>query len=149
MNIEKEGEFFPRKIKFIVIHCSALCCNDPFLPEKPGECLTFAEAGVMGYHFYIARDGRVYKTGDIRKPGVHTNGFNLHSIGICYEGGVDEYGNPADTRSVWQKKSMDDLVCALRTCYPAAVIRGHYQLTADRHRVCPCFNPGREYGKER
>ena len=62
------------------------------------------------------------------------------SIGICYEGGLDIRGQPADTRTAEQKASMRRLIEALRQRYPRALIVGHRDLSHDRD--CPCFQCG-------
>jgi len=36
-----------------------------------------------------------------------------HSIGICYVGGLDAFGNPADTRTPEQKMALSKLVYQL------------------------------------
>ena len=68
------------------------------------------------------------------------------SIGICYEGGLDEEGRPADTRTYAQKCSLLDLLRQLRTDYPDARILGHRQLSASIRKACPCFDAREEYG---
>lgn len=77
--------------------------------------------------------------------GAHASGWNDRSIGICYEGGLDEQGKPADTRTYAQKCSLLDLLRQLKKDYPQARILGHYQLDASIHKACPCFNAKREY----
>lgn len=72
-------------------------------------------------------------------------GFNRHSIGICYEGGLDEEGRPADTRTQAQRFALLDLLTILKHQYPDAQILGHYQLSASIHKACPCFDSRKEY----
>ena len=80
-------------------------------------------------------------------PGAHVRGFNRHSIGICYEGGLDENGYPADTRTQAQRFTLLDLLTILRHQYPKAQILGHYQLSASIHKACPCFDCRKEYAE--
>ena len=61
------------------------------------------------------------------------------SIGICYEGGLDKNGNPADTRTPEQKKTMEDLLYGLAIDYPDAEILGHCDLPGVR-KACPSFD---------
>ena len=61
------------------------------------------------------------------------------SIGICYEGGLDENGKPADTRTPAQKAAMRELLKSLCTDYPEAEILGHRDLPGV-HKECPCFD---------
>ena len=60
--------------------------------------------------------------------GAHARHYNAHSIGICYEGGLDEKGKPADTRTPAQKESLEDLLYSLALDYPDAEILGHRDL---------------------
>ncbi|MCB7025401.1 N-acetylmuramoyl-L-alanine amidase, partial [Parabacteroides distasonis] len=69
------------------------------------------------------------------------------SIGICYEGGLDEQGRPADTRTYAQRCTLMDLLRQLRRDYPEARILGHYQLSPYIRKACPCFDAREEYGE--
>ena len=71
--------------------------------------------------------------------GAHDRHYNAHSIGICYEGGLDEKGKPADTRTPAQKASLEDLLYSLVLDYPDAEILGHRDLPWVR-KSCPCFD---------
>ena len=71
--------------------------------------------------------------------GAHARHYNAHSIGICYEGGLDEKGKPADTRTPAQKDSLEDLLYGLSLDYPDAEILGHRDLPWVR-KSCPCFD---------
>lgn len=83
-------------------------------------------------------------------------GHNRHSIGVCYEGGLDEAGHPADTRTDAQRTALRQLLATLRRRYPQARIVGHRDLSPDRNgdgiisrgewvKHCPCFDATREY----
>ena len=62
---------------------------------------------------------------------------NSHSIGVCYEGGLDIRGQPADTRTAEQKASLRRLLEDLHQRYPHALIVGHHDLNP--HKDCPCI----------
>lgn len=127
-----------RTITLIIIHCSAT-------PE--GRSLSFEECRRdhimhrhfrdIGYHFYITRDGTVHDGRPIEKVGAHCEGHNSHSIGICYEGGLDANGKPADTRTEAQRKALKSLVERMHRLFPKALIVGHHDLNP--RKVCPCF----------
>ena len=68
-----------------------------------------------------------------------TSGFNRHSIGICYEGGLDIRGRPADTRIPEQKDTLQKLLKRLKEDYPCAKVLGHRDLPGVK-KACPCFN---------
>ena len=139
------GEMLPREIKLLVIHCSATRCNVSFTPEQLEQCHRQRGFSGIGYHFYITRDGVVHPCRPLAEPGAHAKGFNLHSIGICYEGGLDEKGTPKDTRTRLQRAALYDLILILKQTFPQARVLGHYQLSADIHKACPCFDAEREY----
>lgn len=40
----------------------------------------------VGYHYYITRDGIVWKGREDNVQGAHTLGQNVNTLGICYEG---------------------------------------------------------------
>ena len=127
-----------RTITLIIIHCSAT-------PE--GRSLSFEECRRdhimhrhfrdIGYHFYITRDGTVHDGRPIEKVGAHCEGHNSHSIGICYEGGLDANGKPADTRTEAQRKALKSLVERMHRLFPKALIVGHHDLNP--RNACPCF----------
>ena len=135
-----------RKITLIIIHCSAT-------PE--GRSLDFEACRYehihhrhfrdIGYHFYITRGGEIHRGREIEKVGAHCKNHNSHSIGICYEGGLDEAGTPSDTRTYAQKCSLLDLLRQLRRDYPEAKIVGHCQLSPYIRKACPCFDAREEY----
>lgn len=132
-----------RRIDLIVIHCSATRCNRPY----PVETLIADHAkrfGYTGYHYYITRDGRLYQTRHENLVGAHAKGYNKHSLGVCYEGGLDEKGNYADTRTLAQKRTLLMLLCTLKLDYPNALILGHRDLPNVR-KACPCFDAKAEF----
>ena len=74
----------------------------------------------------------------------HCKNHNAHSIGVCYEGGYDIRGQPADTRTKEQKAAMRKLLEELHARYPRAVIVGHHDLNPLKD--CPCIeNVAKEY----
>ena len=81
-----------RTIDHIVIHCSATR-EDRSLTvaelEENHRCRGFRG---IGYHYYIRKDGTVINTRALELVGAHAKGHNSHSIGICYEGGLDVRG---------------------------------------------------------
>ena len=138
-------EYLPREIKLLVIHCSATRCNVPFTVEQLRQCHLQRGFKDIGYHFYITRNGELHHCRPVSEPGAHVRGFNRHSIGICYEGGLDELGKPTDTRTASQKETLRRVLGELKGLYPEAKIVGHYQLSANVHKACPCFDARKEY----
>ena len=134
-----------RKIDLIVIHCSATRCNRSFPLEAVIACHRARGFATVGYHYYIPRDGTVHAGRPLYQEGAHATGFNRRSIGVCYEGGLDPQGKPADTRTPAQKETLRKLWFRLKTDYPNAQIVGHRDLP-NVNKVCPCFDVKAEYG---
>ena len=104
-----------RYIDLIVVHCSATRSNQNFPVTVLIRC--HAERfGFTGYHYYITRDGRTYQTRHEQLLGAHAVGYNQHSLGVCYEGGLDEHGNAADTRTPRQKRALLRLLRSPSRC---------------------------------
>ena len=61
--------------------------------------------------------------------GAHATGYNTHSIGICYEGGLDIRGRPCDTRTAEQKDTLHKLIERLKEDYLEARVVGNRDLT--------------------
>lgn len=134
-----------RSINLIVIHCSATREDRDFPVTSLIACHQ-ARFGFTGYHYYITRDGKVYQTRHENLPGAHARHYNRHSIGVCYEGGLDKDGHPKDTRTEAQKAALWHLLRSLRADYPDAQIIGHCELPhVAKH--CPCFLPSKEYAE--
>ena len=86
-----------RRIDLIVIHCSATRATQRYTVDdcrRDHRARSFAD---IGYHYYITRDGVVHTGRPLYTVGAHATGYNQYSIGICYEGGLDIRGRPADT----------------------------------------------------
>ena len=142
-----------RSINLIVIHCSATRVDRDFTEKDLDLCHRRRGFNGPGYHFYIRKDGKIVTTRPIHRIGAHARGYNSHSIGICYEGGLDKQGRCADTRTSWQKHSMRVLVRALLQDYPGCRVCGHRDLSPDLNgdgavtpeewvKECPCFEAG-------
>ena len=129
-----------RSVNLIVIHCSATRCNRRFTVDMLKAChnARFGNKGI-GYHYYIERDGHLYQTRDESLVGMHARHYNAHSIGICYEGGLNERGQAADTRTPEQRVALIALLRSLKEDYPQAEILGHCELEGV-HKDCPSFD---------
>lgn len=86
-------------VRFIVIHCSATRCDRPYTAEQLERDHLCRGFRTTGYHFYIRTDGTTTHPRLLGEVGAHVKGLNHCSIGICYEGGLDPDGHPADTRT--------------------------------------------------
>lgn len=134
-----------REVRLLVIHCSATRYDRDFPVEALRSSHKARGFADIGYHFYITRDGELHRCRPVNQIGAHAAGWNDKSIGICYEGGLDEQGRPADTRTYAQRCTLMDLLRQLRRDYPEARILGHYQLSPYIKKSCPCFDARKEY----
>ena len=135
-----------RVITLVIIHCSAV---------TPDQTSSAAQIDSwhrkdrhykfgIGYHYVIRRNGDIEPGRLEWMVGAHCLNHNKYSIGVCYEGGLDARGQPADTRTDEQKAAMRKLLERLHRDYPKAVIVGHHDL--DPMKDCPCIaNVAREY----
>ena len=134
-----------RKITLIVVHCSAV---------RPDQTSSAAQIDSwhrkerhwklgIGYHYVVRRDGTIEPGRPEEQIGAHCLNHNAHSIGFCYEGGLDIRGQPADTRTAEQKQAMRQLLEELHGRYPRALIVGHHDLNPGK--PCPCYDAAREY----
>ena len=135
-----------RQITLIIVHCSAV---------RPDQTSSAAQIDTwhrrrgwklgIGYHYVIRRDGSVEPGRPEYMVGAHCQGHNAHSIGVCYEGGLDIRGQPADTRTEAQRHKLRLLLEDLHRRYPRALIVGHHDLNP--RKACPCIpHLAREYG---
>lgn len=139
-----------RKISLIVIHCSATRADRDFTAKDVDTAHRFRGFSCWGYHYYVRKSGQVEPMRDEDTVGAHARGYNARSLGVCYEGGLDENGKAADTRTPRQQEALQRLVHELRLRYPEAQVVGHRDLSPDtnyngvvdpweRAKECPCF----------
>ena len=127
-----------RTITLIVVHCSAV---------RPDQTSSAAQIDTwhrqrgfhlgIGYHYVVRRNGEVEAGRPEYMVGAHCKNHNAHSIGVCYEGGLDIRGQPADTRTPQQKAALRQLLAELHGRYPRALIVGHHDLNPLK--ACPCY----------
>ena len=132
-----------RTITLIIIHCSAV---------RPAQTSSAREIGLwhrargwkqIGYHYVVRRDGTIEPGRPLDQVGAHCLNHNRHSVGICYEGGLDQQGHPSDTRTTEQRRALLQLLSELKHQFPRALILGHHDL--DPQKSCPCFDAAGEY----
>lgn len=149
-----------RKIKFIVIHCTA----GP-ITQKTSNIQSYWRNTLGwktdGYHRLIG-ENETEQLVPFEKPSNGVKGFNSEIINICYKGG-DSKGT--DTRTDFQKEELLDSIrlslewCAEHhTAEELCKIRivGHRDFSKDLNKdgkitknewekTCPCFNAEDEY----
>ena len=145
-----------RAISLIVVHCSATRADRSLTPDDLETQHRRRGFNGTGYHYYIRKDGTVHLTRPIERIGAHVKGFNLNSVGICYEGGLDARGNPKDTRTPEQRSALHLLVYQLLQQFRNARVCGHRDLSPDLDgdgkvepwewvKQCPCFEVSKEF----
>lgn len=123
--------------KYIVLHHAAVSkCTAADIHRGHQEK---GWAGI-GYHFFVRKDGSIYRGRPIGAVGAHCLGWNEVSIGICAEGNFQ-----TDIMPDAQKFALADLVSWLRFVYPEAKVVGHKEMMATS---CPGQNYPLEELKE-
>lgn len=131
-----------RDIEMIIIHCSATPEGRDVSTDEIRSWHLDRGWSDIGYHFVVELDGTVNDGRPLEISGAHAKGHNSNSIGICYVGGLDESGEPKDTRTPEQEKALVELLENLKDQYPEAQIIGHRDVS---DKDCPCFDASEEY----
>lgn len=131
-----------REINKIIVHCTAT----PYTMVVTAKMVDawHRERGWsgIGYHYLVLLDGTVEVGRPEWKIGSHCKGYNGHSIGIAYAGGLDASGHSADTRTPGQKEALRKLIARLREKYGPIPVYGHSDFA---EKDCPCFDAFEEY----
>ena len=129
-------------VRFLVLHCSASRCNQDYSVEQLRRDHKARGFYDIGYHFYIRKDGTMTQHRKLLEVGAHARPYNRCSIGICYEGGLDEQGKPCNTMTAEQETRLIDLFRNLKILYPKSKIVGHRDLPGTTPKECPCLDAG-------
>lgn len=84
----------------------------------------------IGYHFYVRKDGSVYRGRPLNAVGAHCIGRNAISIGVCFEGNYQS----EKTMPEAQLESGKELILYLKGLFPHAKIKNHSDCIAT---MCP------------
>ena len=115
-----------RKIDTIIVHCSATKAGQDFTAVDIDRWHRERGFDGIGYHYVIRLDGQIEKGRDVALPGAHCRGWNVRSIGVCYIGGLDAEGHPADTMTKAQRRVLYQLIIELQKDYPSIdLVVGH------------------------
>lgn len=132
-----------RTITLLVVHCTATPAGRPVGRDTVDSWHRQWGWSGIGYHYLVGLDGTVETGREEARMGAHCQHHNAHSIGICYVGGTDSQGHPADTRTEAQRLALRRLLSELRGRYPKALIVGHRDLNPLK--ACPSFDAAAEY----
>lgn len=152
------------EIDAIVIHCSATREGQDVRASDIDKWHKERGFAMIGYNYVIDLDGTIETGRPLTMDGAHCStagvsgkSYNKHSIGICYVGGLDCFGNPKDTRTWKQKLAIKNLVRSLLEQYPNIVeVIGHRDASPDVNhdgkvtqnewiKVCPGFDVRAEF----
>lgn len=133
-------------IRFLVLHCSATRRNQDYSVEQLRKDHKKRGFRDVGYHFYVRKDGTLTQHRMLMEVGAHARPYNRCSIGICYEGGLDEQGKPCNTLTAAQDARISDLLTVLHHLFPKAEIVGHRDLPGTTPKDCPCFDAHSLFG---
>lgn len=111
--------------KIVLHHAEASICT---IQDIHSWHLANGWAGI-GYHYFIRKDGSIYKGRQDNIIGSHCQGSNVGSIGICFEGNYMK-----ETMPISQYNAGIDLIKYLRGKYGNLTIYGHKELFATE---CP------------
>lgn len=133
-------------VRYLVLHCSATRVDSDYPPAQMLRDHKARGFRTIGYHFYVRKDGKMTQHRKIEEVGAHCRPYNRCSIGICYEGGLDEQGNPANTMSAPQLQTLTDLFKILLKKFPNAMIMGHRDMQGSTPKECPCLDTRAVFG---
>lgn len=115
--------------RIILHHADASNCTaddiDRWHKQKDYTCI--------GYHFFIKKDGTIYRGRKENSVGAHAYGSNHNSIGICFEGRYETEQMP-DV----QVQAGKELVAYLKNKYGISKVQKHSD-------VCSTSCPGRNF----
>lgn len=100
----------------ILHHAAANVCSaddvDRWHKDNGWECI--------GYHFFIRKDGSIYRGRKQNTIGAHCYGHNYNSVGVCFEGNFEE-----EEMTKEQIEAGKWICNYLRNEYPGIVFKGH------------------------
>lgn len=111
--------------KYIILHHRA---GNGDAESIHNQHLKNSWAGI-GYHFYIRKDGSIFRGRPIDTVGAHTVGQNAVSVGVCFEG---NYHSNDKVMPNAQFVAGQNLIKYLKKIYKSATVKRHsdFQATA-------------------
>lgn len=105
-----------RTNRIILHHAAAIKCTvdqvDSWHKARGWTCI--------GYHFFVRKDGTIYRGRPEDTIGAHASNNNSDSIGICAEGNFE-----VETMPEAQKRALKELVSYLKKKYNITVVQRH------------------------
>lgn len=119
----KSGLSSRAKTNYVVLHHAAAKACSPYQVDSWHK--TNGWSGI-GYHYFVRKDGTIYRGRPEWATGAHAQGKNHESIGICAEGNYDEEYIMPDA----QKDSIQELLRDIKLRYPNTTVKGHKNVGA-------------------
>lgn len=115
------GSFANRtQTDYIILHHRA---GDGDVQSIHSQHIKQGWAGI-GYHFYVRKDGSVYRGRPLNAAGAHCAAscvnYNFVSVGVCFEGNFEN-----ETMSDLQLTAGIEIVEYLKEVYPDAEVKAH------------------------
>lgn len=120
-----------RKLHTIVLHCSASDNDKDDNVQTIDRWHKARGFDGIGYHYYINKDGVLFKGRDLKRDGAHVKGFNKGTIGVCLAG-LTEFGQD-------QFNTCSGLITALRSEHGNLDVVPHRTLCSQT-KTCPVFD---------
>ena len=130
----------PGSVKYIVLHCSGTRSDRRYTAEDCERDHIARGFICGGYHLYVEQDGKVTQMRLFTQVGAHCKPWNSCSIGICYEGGLNEKGMYANTMTPAQREVILSYLTELLVMFPEAKVRGHRDMPGAARKACPCLD---------
>lgn len=119
----KSGLSSRAKTNYVVLHHAAAKACSPYQVDSWHKANGWSG---IGYHYFVRKDGTIYRGRPEWATGAHAQGKNHESIGICAEGNYDEEYIMPDA----QKDSIQELLRDIKLRYPNTTVKGHKNVGA-------------------
>lgn len=116
-----------KKTQYLVLHHAANISQS--VEEIAAYHLSKGWAGI-GYHYYVRKDGSIYRGRPENTVGAHCLNYNGISIGVCAEGNYETSPTMPDA----QKDALKWLCADIQRRYPKITVKKHSDLQST---ACP------------
>jgi len=132
-----------RKITSIALHCSAspMGRGDDVFTIDRWHIERWGKNSGIGYHYFIDKDGNIFKGRWVDYMAAHVKGSNANTVGVVREGGADIDGNSIYDATPLQllaiKKLSQLLISEDMYDLSSSDIKGHNEYKGHSSRGCP------------
>lgn len=107
--------------RIILHHAAAVTCT----PQQVHQWHLANGWTGIGYHFFVRKDGTVYRGRPEDTVGAHAGNNNYDSLGVCFEGSFDR-----ETMPDVQLRAGQELVAYLKQKYGISTVQRHSDVNA-------------------